>query len=1590
MGAACALGLLSSAQAQSVVNLDLGNNALASNGAGFTKLETSSGYASKNGSYYLWTNIANSGLNLTMTNIAEYGGNGTLDADGFYNVSGNGPAYFTISNVPPGMPVTLYACWAWNGASHAPIIFFGGTQITVTNNGEMANPSLLTLQNVGTATAGADGTVSGYWYGDEGGTPVGHQEGQIGALIINVGPCRPVVTMNGANPLGVHLNTTFIDPGATAFETCGNPVTLSTNGTVNTAAVGAYTVSYTAISTADNATNTVTRTVNVWNSDVLNLDLAQSGDNVSTPSGFNRLNYANSNPMTFSALSVNGATYTVGFSNVSGTYHVSQYNTIDQDGFYVNNGVTAGFYVSGLSPGDVATLYACWAWDGAGNPGVITYGGATNTLNVGTDITSPSTSTFMLIGSALADSTGTVRGTWTALSGKQGQIGGMIFTVSPPGSFSVSPAAITNVCHGSAAFTATPAAGATNYQWYNPSSHAIPGATNLTLTLTNTPPSDSGTYTIVATGPTWTSTNSVVLLTTDTAPPVITLNGSSTVVLTLGGTFADPGATAYDTCPGNTVPVTITGTVNSSVAGEYDITYSATTGAGTPGAVTRAVIVINPTVATPVITLDLDFGAATDTNSLNPITTPVGWTLLPYGNLYQSPNIWGSPSFPNPDGNHPGLTLSFGNISGWSTASGQSNGANSSGVVGISTNGFFNYGSKGSGLPATFTLSGLPVGQCVSVYAVDGWGGAAYAPVVVYGGETNTVTASSFDASPTIGEFQYLGTAIATNGIVTGSWTGIGGPTNEGQIGGMIIQVQSLPLNDLVIAPSSVAPQCGNNVTFTASAYGLPPITYQWYDNNNNLIAGATNAAYTLVDPTEADLGHFTVVAQNACNSLTNTVAVTAILHTAPPVMTLNGVNPVSVMLNTAYMDAGATAYDSCAQAWLPVSSNSTVNTSVIGTYTVTYFATTIEGTPGTITRTVNVGMTPNFGPNVIIFDPTMGDIQSQVYSVYSEQQYNQFGTQRYALLFKPGQYDNLDIPVGFYTQVLGLGQMPGDTTISGFVHSDGILGDGNATENFWRGTENFAMIPTMYGANYMMWAVSQGTWLRRMHIEGNLDLANFTAVNWASGGFMADSVVDDTVSSIAQQQWLSRNDVWGNWSGEVWNMVFVGVSNPPAGTWPSSYYTVITNTPLIREKPYLCLDSNGNYEVMVPALETNSLGITWANGPTPGVAIPISQFYIAQAATDTAASINAALSSGLNLILAPGVYNLTDTIQVTRPGTIVLGLGLATLIPQTGVPAMVVSDVDGVEVAGLLFDAGPVQTPTLLEVGTTTPSALNHSGAPIFLYDISMRVGGAEPGMTASCVEINANDVVGDNLWLWRADHGNGVGWTQNTCNNGLIVNGDRVTMYGLFVEHHQQYQTLWNGNWGRLYFYQSELPYDPPSQDAWSHDGVEGYASYKVADQVTSHQAYGLGIYAVFIDCTNISSFNAIETPTNSQQVNMHDMATVYIGGNTSGNGVSTLTHIINGTGATLAGPGFAGPATANCLWSEPTFNLSAGESGTNALITLPTESWHSYQLQYKNALTDPGWLNLGSPFGGNDTLETVTDTNAPASRFYRVGAF
>lgn len=533
----------------------------------------------------------------------------------------------------------------------------------------------------------------------------------------------------------------------------------------------------------------------------------------------------------------------------------------------------------------------------------------------------------------------------------------------------------------------------------------------------------------------------------------------------------------------------------------------------------------------------------------------------------------------------------------------------------------------------------------------------------------------------------------------------------------------------------------------------------------------------------------------------------------------------------------------------------------------------------------------PDFGPNVLIFDPSMTNLQSRLDAISSQQEHNQFGTNRYALLFKPGHYD-LDVRVGFYTQVLGLGESPDDVAITGAVRSKAPGRGGNATVNFWRAVENLAVTPTL-DQQTNIWAVSQGTALRRVHVRGNLTLSDG---GWSSGGFMADCKIDGRVNSGTQQQWLSRNDDWGGWTGGAWNMVFVGVANPPAGAWPDPPYTVIAQTPLVREKPYLFIDGGGRFFVMVPSLETNGTrGITWSSRTIRGTPLPIDRFYLAHPEKDNAASINAALGQGKNLLFTPGIYHLESSIQVSRPDTVVLGLGYPTLLPEQGTPAMTVSDVDAVKVGGILFQAGTNNSGTLLQVGTPGSSA-SHAAAPLFLYDIFCRVGGAAAGTAADMVTINCNDVVGDNFWLWRADHGRGVGWDLNKNATGLTVNGNNVTLYGLFVEHCQGFQTVWNGNGGRVYFYQSEMPYDPPGQASWRHRDVNGFASYKVSDGVTTHEAWGLGVYSVF-HAGGILADNAIETPA-VPGVKLHHMVTLRLGWRRD----SGIQHVLNGTGGSV----------------------------------------------------------------------------------------
>ena len=379
------------------------------------------------------------------------------------------------------------------------------------------------------------------------------------------------------------------------------------------------------------------------------------------------------------------------------------------------------------------------------------------------------------------------------------------------------------------------------------------------------------------------------------------------------------------------------------------------------------------------------------------------------------------------------------------------------------------------------------------------------------------------------------------------------------------------------------------------------------------------------------------------------------------------------------------------------------------------------------------------FGPNVYVFDATMpgAEIRRTVMDIFKRMETNQFGSQGYALLFKPGTYP-ISFSVGFYTHVAGLGRNPDEVLINGGVTVNAQWEGGKALDNFWRTLENFAVRPSITVPNYTTAgvtriAVSQATSLRRLHVEGELDLFDvwsscMCGAGYASGGFLADSKVDGKVLPASQQQWLARNSSWANWANAVWNMVFVGCENAPGNTFPDPAYTAVDKTPVIREKPYLYLDGSGNFAVFAPALQRDTHGVSWASGPTPGASLPISQFHIAQPSTDTAATLNEALAAGKNILFTPGTYALDDALKVTHANTILLGLGVPSLKAMTGRPVVSVADVDGVTIAGLIVDAGPVDSPALLQVGPAGSSA-DHSANPTLLCDLTVRTGGPAAG---------------------------------------------------------------------------------------------------------------------------------------------------------------------------------------------------------------------------------------------------------------------
>jgi len=228
------------------------------------------------------------------------------------------------------------------------------------------------------------------------------------------------------------------------------------------------------------------------------------------------------------------------------------------------------------------------------------------------------------------------------------------------------------------------------------------------------------------------------------------------------------------------------------------------------------------------------------------------------------------------------------------------------------------------------------------------------------------------------------------------------------------------------------------------------------------------------------------------------------------------------------------------------------------------------------------------------------------------------------------------------------------------------------------------------------------------------------------------------------------------------------------------------------------------------------------------------------------------------------------------------------------------VGNVNGVRVAGILFQAGPKATTTLLQVGTSVNAG--DASNPTFLYDIFARVGGpnnpnTQQMMATTMVTINSGNVIYDGAWLWRADHdvSGVVKNSMNPVSHGLVVNGANVIAYGLASEHTLQDLVQWNGDNGQVYFYQSELPYDVTE----ANFGQPGYTGFHIAASVNTFTSYGLGIYCYFRDYA-VTTNSGIIVNSTSANVKLHNSMTWFI------TGQGQITHVVNNQGNTVNGGG------------------------------------------------------------------------------------
>ena len=240
------------------------------------------------------------------------------------------------------------------------------------------------------------------------------------------------------------------------------------------------------------------------------------------------------------------------------------------------------------------------------------------------------------------------------------------------------------------------------------------------------------------------------------------------------------------------------------------------------------------------------------------------------------------------------------------------------------------------------------------------------------------------------------------------------------------------------------------------------------------------------------------------------------------------------------------------------------------------------------------------------------------------------------------------------------------------------------------------------------MWAVSQAAPMRRVQVNGGVTLMDYCdgSPGYASGGFIADSkFTGSNIINGSQQQWITRDTNLDGWTNSVWNQVFCGDPGAPAqdfaatsGHNGASSYTTLATCPVTREAPYLYLDSGGHYRVFVPSvaqLQRPDLDCRRHAGH-----VAVDQLVLRGQHDQQGGPDQRGPAGRRQPAVHAGRLRIPKTIHVTRPDTKIIGLGFPTLVPTKGNVTMSVDDLPGVNLTGMIFDAGPVNSSVAAAAG--------------------------------------------------------------------------------------------------------------------------------------------------------------------------------------------------------------------------------------------------------------------------------------------------